>query len=99
VWRIRDVYTESWIRLFSIPDPQKKPKKRPGLFIPDPDPQQHIYFNPTLLFLFLDPGSGIDKNQDSGLRINIPDRQHLHQLSKSAVIQDSRSKNSNKREG
>jgi hypothetical protein len=99
VWRIRDVYTESWIRLFSIPDPQKKPKKWSGLFIPDPDPQQHIYFNPTLLLLFLDPRSGIDKNQDSGLRINIPDPQHWHQLSKSAVIQDSRSKNSNKREG
>jgi hypothetical protein len=33
------------------------------------------FFTP-LLVLFLDPGSGIGKNQDPGSRINIPDPQH-----------------------
>jgi hypothetical protein len=34
-------------------------------------------FHPSLLLLFLDPGSsGMGKNQDSGSEINIPDPQH-----------------------
>jgi hypothetical protein len=42
-----------------------------------------IFFRPSLLLLFLDPGSGIrnpgsgmGKNQDPGSGINIPDPQH-----------------------
>jgi hypothetical protein len=35
-------------------------------------------FNPSLLLLFLDPGSGMGKNQDPGSGINIPDPQHCH---------------------
>jgi hypothetical protein len=31
---------------------------------------------PSLLLLFLDPGSGMGKNQDPGYGINIPDSQH-----------------------
>ncbi len=34
------------------------------------------FFHPSLLFLFLDPGSGMGKNQDPGSGINIPDPQH-----------------------
>ncbi len=41
------------------------------------------FFHPSLLLLFLDPGSGIrdpgskmGKNQDPGSGINIPDPQH-----------------------
>jgi hypothetical protein len=30
------------------------------------------FFHPSLLLLFLNPGSGMDKNQDSGSGINIP---------------------------
>ncbi len=37
---------------------------------------QEIYFRPSLLLLFLDPGSGMGKNQDPGSGINIPDPQH-----------------------
>jgi hypothetical protein len=33
-------------------------------------------FPPPILVLLLDPGSGIDKNQDLGSGINIPDTQH-----------------------
>ncbi len=33
-------------------------------------------FTPLLLLLFLDPGSGMGKNQDPGSGINIPDPQH-----------------------
>ncbi len=37
------------------------------------------FFHPSLLLLFLDPGSGMDKNQVSG--INIQDPQHCeHQV-------------------
>ncbi len=35
-----------------------------------------IFFHPSLLLLFLDPGSGVGKNQDPGSEINIPDPQH-----------------------
>ena len=35
-----------------------------------------IFFHPFLLLLFLDPGSGMGKNQDPGSGINIPDPQH-----------------------
>ncbi len=35
-----------------------------------------IFFHLSLLMLFLDPGSRMGKNQDSGSRINIPDLQH-----------------------
>jgi hypothetical protein len=38
------------------------------------------FFHPSLLLLFLDPGSGMDKNQDPGSGINIPDTQHREQL-------------------
>jgi hypothetical protein len=38
------------------------------------------FFHPSLLLLFLDPGSdiriGLGKNQDPGSGINIPDPQH-----------------------
>jgi hypothetical protein len=34
------------------------------------------FFYPSLLLLFLDPGSGMCKNQDPGSGINIPDLQH-----------------------
>jgi hypothetical protein len=34
------------------------------------------FFHPSLLLLFLDPGSGMGKNQDLGSGINIPDPQH-----------------------
>jgi hypothetical protein len=33
-------------------------------------------FHPSLLLLFLDPGSGMGKNQDPGSGINISDPQH-----------------------
>jgi hypothetical protein len=35
-----------------------------------------IFFHPSFLFLFLDPGSGMGKNQDPGSGINNPDPQH-----------------------
>ncbi len=34
------------------------------------------FFHPSLLLLFLDPGSGMCKNQDPGSGINIPDPPH-----------------------
>jgi hypothetical protein len=34
------------------------------------------FFHPSLLLLFLDPGSEMGKPQDSGPGINIPDPQH-----------------------
>ncbi len=34
------------------------------------------FFHPSLWLLFLDPGSGMGKNQDPGSGINIPDPQH-----------------------
>jgi hypothetical protein len=34
------------------------------------------FFHPCLLLLFLDPGSGMGKNQDPGSGINIPEPQH-----------------------
>ncbi len=34
------------------------------------------FFHPSLLLLFLDPGSGMGKNQDPGSGIKIPDPQH-----------------------
>jgi hypothetical protein len=37
---------------------------------------QQIFFHPSLLLRFLDPGSGLGKNQDPGSGINIPDPQH-----------------------
>ncbi len=37
---------------------------------------QQIFFHPSLLLLFLDPGSGMSKNQDPGSGINIQDPQH-----------------------
>ncbi len=36
------------------------------------------FFHPSLLLLFLDPGSGMGKNQVLGSGINIPDPQHLN---------------------
>jgi hypothetical protein len=51
-----------------------------------------IFFYPSLLLLFLDPGSGMAKNQDPGSGmaknqdpgsgINIPDPQHWYKLSR-----------------
>jgi hypothetical protein len=39
------------------------------------------FFCPSLLLLFLDPGSGMGKNQDPGSGIiNIPDPQHWYLL-------------------
>jgi hypothetical protein len=35
-----------------------------------------IFFHPSLLLLFMDPGSEMGKNQDPGSWINIPDPQH-----------------------
>jgi hypothetical protein len=37
--------------------------------------QQNL-FPPPLLVLLLDPGSVMDKNQDSGFEVNIPGPQH-----------------------
>ncbi len=37
-----------------------------------------IFFHPSLLLLFLDPGSGMGKNQDAGSGINIPNPQHCY---------------------
>ncbi len=37
---------------------------------------KNFFFHPSLLLLFLDPGSGMDKNQDPGSGIKIPDPQH-----------------------
>jgi hypothetical protein len=37
---------------------------------------QQIFFHPALLLLFLDPESGMVKNQDPASGINIPDPQH-----------------------
>jgi hypothetical protein len=37
-------------------------------------------FHPSLLLLFLDPGSGMDKNQDPGSGIVIPDPQHCFKV-------------------
>jgi hypothetical protein len=34
-------------------------------------------FSPSLLLLLLDPGSGMNKSQAPGSRINIPDPQHI----------------------
>ncbi len=34
------------------------------------------FFSPLSFVLFLDPGSGMGKNQDPGSGINIPDPQH-----------------------
>ena len=34
------------------------------------------FFHPSFLLLFLDPGSGMGKNQDPGSGINIPEPQH-----------------------
>jgi hypothetical protein len=34
------------------------------------------FFHPSLLLLFLDPESGMGKDQDPGSGINIPDPQH-----------------------
>jgi hypothetical protein len=38
------------------------------------------FFHPSLLLLFLDPGSGMGKNHDPESGINIPDPQHSHDL-------------------
>jgi hypothetical protein len=35
-----------------------------------------LFFHPSLLLLFWDPGSGMGKNQDPGSGINIPDPPH-----------------------
>jgi hypothetical protein len=37
---------------------------------------KNFFFHPSLLLLFLDPGSGMGKNPDPGSGINIPDPQH-----------------------
>ncbi len=37
---------------------------------------QQMFFHPSLMLLFLDPGSGMDKNQDPESGMNIPDPQH-----------------------
>ncbi len=39
------------------------------------------FFHPSLLFLFLNPGSGMGKNKDPGSGINIPDPQHCFHCS------------------
>jgi hypothetical protein len=39
-----------------------------------------FFFHPSLFYLFLDPGSGMGKNQDPGSGINIPDPQHCKKL-------------------
>jgi hypothetical protein len=43
---------------------------------------EKIFFHTSLLLLFLDPGSGVAKNQDPGSGINIPDLQHWNKLSR-----------------
>ncbi len=35
------------------------------------------YMTTNFLFLLLDPGSGMDKNQDPGSGMNFPDPQHF----------------------
>jgi hypothetical protein len=44
------------------------------------------FFHPSLLLLFLDPRSGIDKNQDPGSGINIPDPQHCFEVLMSGIV-------------
>jgi hypothetical protein len=39
-----------------------------------------IFFHPSILFLFLDPRSGMGKNKDPGSGMNIPDPQHWLQI-------------------
>jgi hypothetical protein len=46
------------------------------IFVATKKDRTKIFFHPSLLLLFLDPRSGMDKNQDPGSRINIPDPQH-----------------------
>jgi hypothetical protein len=36
----------------------------------------NFLFHPSFLLLFLDPGSGMGKNQHAGSGLNIPDPQH-----------------------
>jgi hypothetical protein len=36
------------------------------------------FFHPSFQLRFLDPGSGMGKNQDLGSGINIPDPQHCN---------------------
>ena len=37
------------------------------------------FFQPSLFLLFLDPGSGMGKNQDPGSGIHIPDQPHCNE--------------------
>jgi hypothetical protein len=37
------------------------------------------FFHPSSSLRFLDPGSGMGKNQDAGSGINIPDSQHWYE--------------------
>ncbi len=48
-------------------------------FVPTKQDMATNFFSPSLLFL--DPGSGMGKNQDPGSGINIPDPQHCEPLS------------------
>ncbi len=52
-----------------------------------------IFFHPSLLLLFLDPGSeirdpgsGMGKNQDPGSGTNIPDPQHCFKLRENILV-------------
>jgi hypothetical protein len=44
------------------------------------------FSHPSRLLLFLDPGSGMGKNQDPGSGINIPDSQHWTKLKASGSV-------------
>jgi hypothetical protein len=49
------------------------------------------FFSPSLLLLFLDPGSGMGKNQDPKSGINIPDPQHCYLDPDMTVLRNHRS--------
>jgi hypothetical protein len=38
------------------------------------------FFSPFSFLFFMDPGTGMDKNQDPGSVINIPDPQHRQEM-------------------
>jgi hypothetical protein len=48
--------------------------------------EQQIFFHPSRWLLFLDPGSGMDQNQDPESGINIPDPQHCEKQNVNILV-------------